>query len=66
MEAMNRMRSFLTDVRGELKRTTFPSKKEVQGTTAVVIITVFLFAAYLYVVDTFLFHIVEWVFNKAG
>ena len=66
MEAMNRMRSFLTDVRGELKRTTFPSKKEVQGTTAVVIITVFLFAAYLYVVDTFLFHIVEWVFNKVG
>jgi len=66
MEALNRMRSFLTDVRGELKRTTFPSKKEVQGTTAVVIITVFLFAAYLYVVDTFLFHVVEWVFNKVG
>jgi preprotein translocase subunit SecE len=66
MEALNRMRSFLTDVRGELKRTTFPSKKEVQGTTAVVIVTVFLFAAYLYVVDTFLFHMVEWVFNRVG
>jgi preprotein translocase subunit SecE len=66
MEALNRMRSFLTDVRGELKRTTFPSKKEVQGTTAVVIVTVFLFAAYLYVVDTFLFHLVEWVFNRVG
>ncbi len=66
MEALNRMRSFLTDVRGELKRTTFPSKKEVQGTTAVVIVTVFLFAAYLYVVDTFLFHVVEWVFNRVG
>jgi preprotein translocase subunit SecE len=66
MEALNRMRSFLTDVRGELKRTTLPSKKEVQGTTAVVIITVFLFAAYLYVVDTILFHMVEWVFNKVG
>ena len=66
MEALTRMRSFLTDVRGELKRTTFPSKKEVQGTTAVVIVTVFLFAAYLYVVDTFLFHLVEWVFNRVG
>lgn len=66
MEALNRMRSFLTDVRGELKRTTFPSKKEVQGTTAVVIITVFLFALYLYVVDTILFHAVEWVFNRVG
>ena len=66
MEALNRMRSFLTDVRGELKRTTFPSKKEVQGTTAVVILTVFLFALYLYVVDTILFHAVEWVFNRVG
>ena len=66
MEALTRMRSFLTDVRGELKRTTFPSKREVQGTTAVVIVTVFLFALYLYVVDTFLFHVVEWVFNRVG
>ena len=66
MEAWTRMRSFLTDVRGELKRTTFPSKREVQGTTAVVIITVFVFAAYLYVVDTVLFHLVEWVFRQVG
>ena len=66
MEALNRMRSFLTDVRGELKRTTFPSKREVQGTTAVVIVTVFIFAAYLYVVDTFLFHMVQWIFNLVG
>jgi preprotein translocase subunit SecE len=63
---LTRMRSFLTDVRGELKRTTFPSKKEVQGTTAVVVITVFVFAAYLYVVDTFLFHFIEWIFKLAG
>ena len=66
MELLNRMKGFITDVRGELKRTTFPSKREVQGTTAVVIITVFVFAAYLYVVDTFLFHVIEWVFNLVG
>ena len=61
-----RARQFMTEVRGELKRTTFPSKKEVQGTTAVVVITVFMFAAYLYVVDTFLFHVIEWIFKLAG
>jgi preprotein translocase subunit SecE len=66
MEALNRMRSFLTEVRGELKRTTFPTKREVQGTTAVVIVTVFIFAAYLWVVDTLLFHAIEWVFNLVG
>ena len=66
MEWMNRTKGFITDVKGELKRTTFPSKREVQGTTAVVIITVFVFAAYLWVVDTFLFHLIQWVFNLVG
>jgi preprotein translocase subunit SecE len=66
MEWVNRTRGFLADVRGELKRTTFPSKKEVQGTTAVVVITVFIFAAYLWVVDTFLFHVIEYIFKNVG
>ena len=66
MEWIDRTRGFITDVRGELKRTTFPSKREVQGTTAVVVLTVFVFAAYLYVVDTFLFHMIEYVFKLVG
>ncbi|HEV8119727.1 MAG TPA: preprotein translocase subunit SecE [Candidatus Polarisedimenticolia bacterium] len=66
MEWTDKTRSFFADVRGELKRTTFPSKKEVQGTTAVVIATVFVFATYLWVVDTFLFHVIEWIFKTLG
>ena len=66
MEWIDKTRGFITDVRGELKRTTFPSKREVQGTTAVVVLTVFVFAAYLYVVDTFLFHMIEYVFKLVG
>ena len=66
MEWVNRAKGFLADVRGELKRTTFPSKKEVQGTTAVVVLTVFVFAAYLWVVDTFLFHVIEYIFKNVG
>ena len=49
-----RAKSFYNDVRTEMKKVTTPNRKEVQGTTTVVIITVFLFAAYFYVVDTIL------------
>jgi len=66
MEWVNRTKGFLAEVRGEMKRTTFPSKKEVQGTTAVVVITVFVFAAYLWVVDTLLFHAIEFIFKRVG
>ena len=61
-----RARTFLAEVRGELKRTTFPSRKEVEGTTAVVIVTVFIFALFLWIVDTFLFRMVDWIFRVAG
>jgi len=63
---LNRMRSFLTDVRGELKRTSFPSNQEVQGTTTVVIVTVFIFAVFLWVVDTALFRLIDLIFRVAG
>jgi preprotein translocase subunit SecE len=46
-----RIRTFYNDVRTEMKKVTSPSLKEVQGTTTVVIITVFLFALYFFLVD---------------
>ena len=46
-----RIKSFYNDVRTEMKKVTSPSRKEVQGTTTVVIVTVFLFAFYFWVVD---------------
>ena len=46
-----RVKSFYNDVRTEMKKVTSPSLKEVQGTTTVVIITVFLFAFYFWAVD---------------
>jgi preprotein translocase subunit SecE len=47
-----RAKSFYNDVRTEMKKVTTPSRKEVQGTTTVVIITVFIFAGYFWIVDT--------------
>jgi preprotein translocase subunit SecE len=35
-----------------MRKVTTPSRKEVQGTTSVVIITVFLFGVYFWMVDT--------------
>ena len=47
-----RVKAFYTDVRTEMKKVTTPSRKEVQGTTTVVIITVFIFAGYFWVIDS--------------
>ena len=46
-----RTKSFYNDVRTEMKKVTTPSRKEVQATTVVVIVTVFLFGAYFALVD---------------
>jgi preprotein translocase subunit SecE len=46
-----KVRQFLSEVIVELKRTTWPSRKEVQGTTLVVIVTIFVFAVFLFGVD---------------
>jgi preprotein translocase subunit SecE len=45
-------RSYLSDIRSEMKRVTWPNRERVQSTTVVVILSVFIFAAYFKVVDT--------------
>ncbi len=42
---------FLKDVRSEMRKVVTPTRPEVQSTTAIVIITVFIFAAYFALVD---------------
>jgi preprotein translocase subunit SecE len=43
---------FLSDVRAEMRKVVTPSRKEVQSTTTVVIIAVFIFGVFFLVVDT--------------
>ncbi len=45
---------FLSDVRGELRKVSFPSRKETIGSTTVVIIFCVIMSLYLSVVDSFL------------
>jgi preprotein translocase subunit SecE len=47
----DKVRTFYNDVRSEMRKVTAPSWKEVRGTTTVVIITVFIFAAYFGIID---------------
>ena len=47
-----RVKTFYSDVRTEMKKVTAPSWKEVQATTVVVIVTVALFGVYFWVIDT--------------
>ena len=56
-----RAKSFYNDVRTEMKKVTTPSRKEVQATTVVVIITVFLFGAYFWLVDNTIARIIDTV-----
>ena len=47
-------RDYVGELKGEMRRVTWPSRKQVEGTTAVVIVSVFLFAAYFAVIDKIL------------
>jgi preprotein translocase subunit SecE len=55
-----RARRFLAEVRGELGRVTWPTRREVWATTIVVILTSMLFGIYLYVVDLILSAFMNW------
>jgi preprotein translocase subunit SecE len=61
-----RARLFLSEVRNELKRVTWPSQKEVYATTVVVILTSMFFGIYLFVLDYGLNSLISWVLRKFG
>ena len=61
-----RARRFLGDVRAELGRVTWPTRREVWATTIVVILVSMVFGIYLYVIDLSLSAMVSWIFSKVG
>jgi preprotein translocase subunit SecE len=63
---IERVRLFLSEVRNELKRVTWPSQKEVYATTVVVILVSIFFGVYLFLVDQVLFNAVQWIFKRFG
>ncbi|HTX34643.1 MAG TPA: preprotein translocase subunit SecE [Bryobacteraceae bacterium] len=47
-------RDYINDLKLEMRRVSWPNRKQVESTTAVVIFSVFAFAAYFFVVDSIL------------
>ena len=61
-----RGRSFLAEVRNEMRRVTWPSRKEVYATTLVVIVTSAFFGIYLFSLDFLFNQAVSWIFRTFG
>ena len=59
-----RISSFLKDVRSEMRKVITPSRAEVQATTTVVILTVFIFAAYFWLVDNIIGRAIEALLHR--
>jgi len=49
-----RTRDYYKELQNEMRRVSWPSRKQVEGTTAVVILTVFAFAGFFAAVDAVL------------
>ena len=58
-----RTKTFYNDVRNEMRKVTAPSWKEVRATTAVVVITVFIFGVYFFIIDNLIQKGVTALFN---
>ncbi|MBI5283373.1 MAG: preprotein translocase subunit SecE [Candidatus Solibacter usitatus] len=60
---LSSVKEYFDDLKAEMRRVTWPAKKQVQATTAVVIAAIFLFAAYFAVVDLVLGRAVNQIFQ---
>ena len=47
-------KDYVGELKAEMRRVTWPARKQVEGTTVVVIISVFLFAGYFALIDKIL------------
>lgn len=61
----DRISAFLRDVRSEMRKVVWPNRADVQSMTVVVIVTVFIFAAYFWLVDNVIGRAVEAVLGAA-
>jgi preprotein translocase subunit SecE len=61
-----RAKSFYNDVRTEMRKVTSPSFKEVRATTAVVVVTVFIFGVYFFIIDNVIQKGVTFLYSYFG
>jgi preprotein translocase subunit SecE len=63
---VERVRLFLSEVRNELKRVTWPTQTEVYATTVVVILVSVFFGIYLFVLDYGINTLIGWIMRRFG
>jgi len=66
MGMWNNLTGFLSDVRAEMKKVVAPTRKEVQSTTSVVIVTTFLFGLFFWIVDMVFSRSMQVILHKLG
>jgi len=66
VEQLRKFREFLVEVWAELKKTSWPARREVYGTTMVVIVTVLICAFFLWIVDLLLVKGMDSLFRATG
>jgi preprotein translocase subunit SecE len=64
-EYPRRLRSFLHDVRVEMRQVNWPSRDDVISTTIVVTVTVAFFGAYFFLTDSVLGKAISWLIEYA-
>jgi preprotein translocase subunit SecE len=63
MELVKKVREFFHDVVVEFRRVSWPSRREVMGSTTVVIVMVLVLAIFLAAVDNALSWLVGWILH---
>ena len=58
--------SFFKEVKAEMKKVSWPTSREVWGTTMVTIVATILLAVYLYATDALLGYLVRAIYTKLG
>ena len=59
-------REFFRDTNSEMKKVTWPTRNEVVGTTAVVIVATLVFALFLWGCDVVFYKAIDFLFTKFG
>lgn len=62
-ELVDKIRDFLFEVKVELKKVTWPTKKETMSATLIVIVTVFIISFFLGFVDFGLTSLMKYIFS---
>jgi preprotein translocase subunit SecE len=65
-EKIEVVKQFLREVKTELKKVTWPSRKDTLAGTGLVLVAVFIIALFLGIVDSGLSNLIRWVLRNAA